>query len=138
MKTKHLIITAASLAVILPTQLLAVCAYQDCGQYVLTHRMIFQQKLATTIVTTNELSDNVHKKYSEQLQALEEQNKVLKNLETLSAKNNMLLREIALESEKAAALTTTSGKISAKTNESLQRTGETTSASLKFKTEDIQ
>lgn len=137
MKTK-IFHAAASLAVILPTQLLAVCAYQDCGQYVLTHRMIFQQKLATTITTTNELADNVYKKYSEQLQALEEQNKVLKNLETLSAKNNMLLREIALESEKAAALTTTSGKISAKTNESMQRTGETSSAALKFKTEDIQ
>lgn len=126
------------MAAIIPTQLFAVCAYQDCGQYVLTHRMIFQQKLATTITTTNELADNVYKKYNEQLQALEEQNHVLKNLETLSIKNNMLLREIALESEKAAELTTNSSKISAKTNESLQRTSETTSASLKFKTEDIQ
>lgn len=125
-------------SILLSTQAFAVCAYQDCGQVVAREQLIFQKKLQVKLDSADVHAGDVAEKYMEQLQALEEQNKVLKNLETLSAKNNMLLREIALESEKAAALTATSGKISAKTNESLQRTAEISAASLKTKAEDVQ
>ncbi|MCL4431506.1 MAG: hypothetical protein M1300_04200 [Epsilonproteobacteria bacterium] len=124
--------------VTMSTEAFAVCAYQDCGQVVAREQLIFQKKLQVKLDSADVRAGDVAQKYMEQEQALEEQNKVLKNLETLSAKNNILLREIALESEKAAALTTTSGKISAKTNESLQRTAEISAASLKTKAEDSQ
>lgn len=125
-------------SILVSTEAFAVCAYQDCGQVVAREQLIFQKKLQVKLDSADVHAGDVAQKYMEQLQALEEQNKVLKNLETLSAKNNMLLREIALESEKAAALTATSGKISAKTNESLQRTAEISAASLKTKAEDSQ
>lgn len=125
-------------SILVSTQAFAVCAYQDCGQVVAREQLIFQKKLQVKLDSADVHAGDVAQKYMEQEQALEEQNKVLKNLETLSAKNNMLLREIALESEKAAALTATSGKISAKTNESLQRTAEISSASLTTKAEDSQ
>lgn len=125
-------------SILVSTQTFAVCAYQDCGQVVAREQLIFQNKLQAKLDSADVHAGDVAQKYMEQLQALEEQNKVLKNLEILSAKNNMLLREIALESEKAAALTNTSGKISAKTNESLQRIAEISAASLKTKAEDSQ
>lgn len=90
--------------VTMSTQAFAVCAYQDCGQVVAREQLIFQKKLQVKLDSADVHAGDVAQKYMEQLQALEEQNKVLKNLETLSAKNNMLLREIALESEKSAAL----------------------------------
>lgn len=125
-------------SILLSTQAFAVCAYQDCGQVVAREQLIFQNKLKAKLDSVDVHAGDVAQKYMEQEQALEEQNKVLKKLEALSAKNNMLLREIALESEKSAALTATSGKISAKTNESLQRTAEISAASLKTKAEDVQ
>lgn len=132
------LILIVSTGILASTQLLAVCAYQDCGQVVAREQLIFQNKLKKELDLADSNAGLVAQRYAEQMQALEEQNKVLKNFETLSAKNNMILREIALEQEKAAALTATSGKISAKANESLQRTAEISAASLKTKSEDSQ
>lgn len=125
-------------SILLSTQSFAVCAYQDCGQVVAREQLIFQKKLQVKLDSADVHAGDVAEKYMEQMQALEEQNKVLKKLETLSAKNNMLLREIALENEKAAQLASVSGKITAKTNESLQKTAEISSASLTTKAEDSQ
>jgi len=132
------LILIASTVILASTQLLAVCAYQDCGQVVAREQLIFQNKLKKELDLADSNAGLVAQRYAEQMQAIEEQNRVLKNYETLSAKNNMILREIALEQEKAAALTATSGKISAKANESLQRTAEISAASLKLKAEDSQ
>lgn len=135
---KKLTIIAATIMVAGVQNLFAYCVYADCSLTVSTSQSALEIKIAKSLNDTSSLVDDVAKKYNAHIDAVKEQNKVLQNLQTLTIKNNLLLRQIALESEKSSDLHTSAGNISAKKNESIQNMNESEAAVAKVQSEDSQ
>lgn len=112
------------------------CPYQDCGSSVMSQQLIFQKKLTSAFKSTDAAITNVEDAYKNQITALKKQNEEIERLEKISARNNLLMREIAAEMENQASLLATQNELIAKKAEALHSQAVSKSAIAKIKAED--
>jgi len=97
----------------------AYCSYQDCGQNVLVHKNYLSLKISSTLSETYNAIEEVDKSYNEHTKAVIEQNGIIEKFERLSKKNNITLKEIAMEQKKLSELISQQNKLQAKKSEAL-------------------
>lgn len=113
-----------------------VCPYQDCGQYVITHQLILQQKITSNLNLVYNSIDSLETAQTEHTNALNEQVSAIETLSVLSEKSNLALREIAIEQKKQADLLAVENLLLAKRAEALNTQGQHLSAVAKIKAEE--
>lgn len=113
----------------------AACPYQDCAQNVLAHEAYLSTKISATLSKTYGAIEEVDRSYNEHTKALIEQNGIIEKLERLSKKNNMTLKEIAMEQKKLSELISQQNKLQAKKSEALLFQSDQLSLISKLQTE---
>lgn len=113
-----------------------VCGYADCYSAVNMQQTLLEEKISAALDQTYNNIDSVDNAYVNHISALEEQNKLIVKLETITIKNNLLLKEITKELSKNSALISTENKLTAKKGEALQSQNEHLAVINKIKSED--